>query len=161
MLFMTTTMSMSTLVDDHETDFTQEMMISPVSRYSIVIGKIFGSSFSAIIGMLGTLIVGLFMGITLNPGQMIMILALSQLMCLSAGALTIIIIGFIKSKRVANFAVMLITMPQIFFRRYHPHRQFKRPTAGFKPYGAHDLLPRPRARGCICRYPGIWKRRAV
>lgn len=114
MLFMTTTTGITSLVEDHFTDFTQEMMISPVSRYSIVIGKIAGSSFGAIVSMLGTLIVGLVMGITLPVGQMLLILALSPLMCLSAGALAMIVIGLVKSNRMANMAVMLITMPQMF-----------------------------------------------
>lgn len=114
MLFMTTTSGVTSLVEDHFTDFTQEMLISPVSRYSIVIGKIAGSSFGAIISMLGTLIVGLFMGITLPVPQMLAILALSPLMCLSAGALAMIVIGLIKNNKMANMAVMLITMPQMF-----------------------------------------------
>jgi ABC-2 type transport system permease protein len=114
MLFMITTMGITTLVEDRLKDFTQEMMISPVSRYSIVIGKIFGSSFSALVGMMGTLIVGLVMGIALNPGQMLMLLVLSPFMCLAAGALAMIVIGLIKSNRMANIAIMLITMPQLF-----------------------------------------------
>jgi len=64
--------------------------------------------------MAGTLIVGLFMGITLPIGTLLLILALSPLMCLSGGALAMIVIGLIKSKRAANLAVMLITMPQMF-----------------------------------------------
>ena len=114
MLFITTTVGVTSLVEDRTTDFTQEMMISPVSRYSIVIGKIFGSSFGAIVGMIGTLIVGMFMGITLSAVQLLAILALSPLMCLSAGALAMIVIGLIKSNRMANLAVTLITMPQMF-----------------------------------------------
>ncbi|MDL2317753.1 ABC transporter permease [Eubacteriales bacterium OttesenSCG-928-A19] len=114
MLFMTTVMGLTSLVEDHTTDFTQEMLISPISRYSIVIGKILGSSFGAIVGMLGTLVVGLFMGITLPAYQLLLILALSPLMCLSAGALAMIIIGLVKSNKMANMAVMLITMPQMF-----------------------------------------------
>lgn len=114
MLFMTTTTSLTSLVEDHTTDFTQEMMVSPVSRYSIVIGKIFGSSFGAIVSMFGTIIVGLVMGITLRPGQMLLILALSPLMCLSAGALGMLIIGVIKNNKTANIALMLVTMPQMF-----------------------------------------------
>ena len=114
MLFMTTTTGLISLVDDHETDFMQEMLVSPVSRYSIVIGKIFGSSFGAMISMIGTLIVGLFMGITLNAGQLLLILALSPLMCLSAGALAMLVIGFIKNNKAASHAIMLITMPQMF-----------------------------------------------
>jgi ABC-2 type transport system permease protein len=114
MLFMNTVMGLTSLVDDHETNFTQEMMISPVSRYAIVIGKILGSSFGAIISMFGTMIVGLAMGYTLTLVQWLLILALSPLMCLSAGAIAILILGLIKSNKLANLAVMLITMPQIF-----------------------------------------------
>ena len=114
MLFMTTTIGITSLVEDRFSDFTQEMMISPVSRYSIVIGKIAGSSFGAIVSMLGTLIVGLVMGITLPVGQLLVVLALSPLMCLSAGALAMIVIGLVKSNKMANTAVMMITMPQMF-----------------------------------------------
>lgn len=114
MLFMTTTMGISSLVEDRTSDFTQEMMISPVSRYSIVIGKILGSSFGAIVGMLGTIIVGLCMGITLSITQLLLIILLSPLMCLSAGSLAMIIIGVIKNNKTANIAVSLITMPQMF-----------------------------------------------
>ncbi len=114
MLFMNTTMGMSSLVDDHETDFNQEMLVSPISRYSLVIGKIFGSSVGAIISMAGTLIVGMIMGITLQIGKLLLILLLSPLICLSGGALAMILIGFIKNKKTANFAVMIITMPQMF-----------------------------------------------
>jgi len=114
MLFMSTTSGISSLVEDHVTDFTQEMMISPISRYSIVIGKILGSSFGAIVGMLGTIVTGLFMGITLTISQYLLILVLSPLMCLAAGSMAIIVIGVIKSNKMANMAVMLITMPQMF-----------------------------------------------
>ena len=114
MLFMITTMGMTSLVDDHETDFNQEMLVSPVSRYSLVIGKILGAAFGAIFSMVGTLIVGLIMGIMLPAGKLLLILALSPLMCLSGGALAMILIGLIKNKRAANFAVSLIVMPQMF-----------------------------------------------
>lgn len=114
MLFMTTASGVSSLVEDHVTDFTQEMMISPISRYSIVIGKILGSSFGAIVGMLGTIMIGLFMGISLTLGQYVLILLLAPFMCLSAGSLAMIVIGLIKSNKMANMAVMLITMPQMF-----------------------------------------------
>ena len=114
MLFMVTTMGMTSLVDDHEIDFNQEMLVSPVSRYSLVIGKILGAGFAAVMSMAGTLIVGLVMGITLPVGKLLLILALSPLMCLSGGALAMIIIGLIKNKRAANLSVMLITMPQMF-----------------------------------------------
>jgi len=39
---------------------------------------------------------------------------MAPFMCLSAGALAMIVIGLIKSNKMANMAVMLITMPQMF-----------------------------------------------
>ena len=114
MMFMMTSMNMTSFVDDHQTDFMQEMLVSPVSRYSLVIGKIFGSMFGAILSLAGTLIVGFAMGITLHPGQLLLILALSPLMCLSGGALAMILIGIIRNKTAANMAVSLITLPQMF-----------------------------------------------
>ena len=114
MLFMMTSMNMTSFVDDHQIDFMQEMLVSPVSRYSLVVGKIFGSMFAAILSLAGTLIVGLIMGITLSAGQLLLILALAPLMCLSGGALAMILIGLIKSKTAANMAVSFITIPQMF-----------------------------------------------
>ncbi|MCL2173055.1 MAG: ABC transporter permease [Candidatus Bathyarchaeota archaeon] len=114
MLFMVTAMGMTSLVDDHETDFNQEILVSPVSRYSLVIGKILGATFGAIVSMIGTLIVGLVMGITLSIGQLLLILALSPLMCFAGGAMSMILIGLIKNKKTANYAVMLLIMPQMF-----------------------------------------------
>ena len=114
MLFMVTSQGISTLVDDHEANFSEEMLIAPVSRYAIVIGKIFGSMFCAIISMMGTLLVGAMMGIILTFGQFLAVLALSPLVCLSAGALAMLFIGIIKNRKAANMAVMLITMPQMF-----------------------------------------------
>ncbi|MDR0825346.1 MAG: ABC transporter permease [Prevotella sp.] len=114
MLFMFTAQGLTSLVEDRTTDFTQEMMIAPISRYSIVIGKIFGSSFGGILGMIGTLIIGLVMGITLSLWQFLLILALSPLMCLSAGAFAMLIIGVIKSNKTANMVIMIIVMMQMF-----------------------------------------------
>jgi len=114
MMFMTTTMGMSNLVDDSDTNFSAEMLVSPVSRYSIVIGKILGCAFAAIVSTLGAIVVGLIMGIQLPVHTLLLILAFAPLMCLSGGALAMIFIGVIKNKKAANMAVMLITMPQMF-----------------------------------------------
>jgi ABC-2 type transport system permease protein len=114
MLFMGTAQGVATLVDDHEDNFSEEMLIAPVSRYSIVIGKICGSAFSAVVSMLGTLLVGIVMGITLTVTQFLSILAVSPLICLSAGAMAMLFIGVIKNRKAANMAVMLVTMPQMF-----------------------------------------------
>ena len=114
MLFMITSMGVASMVDDHDIDFNQEMLVAPVSRYSLVLGKIIGSAFAAVVSIAGTLIVGLVMGITLPPGKMLLILALSPLMCLTGGALAMLVIGLIKKRKTANFAINIIVMSQMF-----------------------------------------------
>jgi ABC-2 type transport system permease protein len=114
MLFMMTSQGLSSLVEDRETNFTQEMMIAPVSRYAIVIGTILGSAFMAILSCVGTLTVGFLMGIRLGAGGLLAILALSPLMCLAAGAFAMLLIGSIKNRKAANMAIMLVPMSQMF-----------------------------------------------
>jgi ABC-2 type transport system permease protein len=114
MLFLTTANGVAELVDDHESNFCEEMLVAPTSRYALVIGKILGGWFPAVITMLGTVIVGAFMGITLSFGQFLSIIALSPLMCLAGGALAMIPIGLIKNQKAANMVVMMIVMPQMF-----------------------------------------------
>ena len=114
MLFMMTSQGLSSLVEDRETDFTQEMLIAPVSRHSIVIGTILGSSFLAIFSCLGTLTVGWLMGIRMSAGGLLAVFALAPLMCLAAGAFGMLLLGAIKNRKAANMAIMLIPMAQMF-----------------------------------------------
>jgi ABC-2 type transport system permease protein len=114
MLFMMTTMRMTSLVDDADEAYSAELLVAPVSRYAIVVGKILGSAFMAIVSCLGVLAVGAVMGITLAPWQLLVLLALAPLLCLSGGALAMIVLGTIKNNTTANAAVMLISMPQMF-----------------------------------------------
>jgi ABC-2 type transport system permease protein len=114
MLFMTVTMGITSLVQDRTTDFSQEMMVSPVSRYSIILGKIAGASVSAILQLTGTIIIALVMGIHFSIWQLLSFLAISPLLCLAAGAFGVAIVAFIKTPNLANIIVMLIVMPQMF-----------------------------------------------
>ncbi|MDI4585222.1 ABC transporter permease subunit [Oenococcus sp. UCMA 14587] len=114
MLFMITTLGMVSLVEDRQSNFTMEMLVAPVSRYAIVIGKILGSMFAAIIGLIGTLVIGLFMKISLSWFQLLRVLILSPLMCLAAGSLTMIVIGLIKNTRTASMVASFLVLPQTF-----------------------------------------------
>jgi ABC-2 type transport system permease protein len=114
MMFMSTTMGMTSMIDDSDDNFSAEMLVSPASRYAIVIGKILGSSFLGLLTAVGTLVVGYVMGLRLAAWQLLSLLALGPLMCLSGGALAMIVFGVIKNRKAANMAVMMITMPQMF-----------------------------------------------
>jgi ABC-2 type transport system permease protein len=114
MLFMTVTMGITSIVQDHRVDFTQEMLVSPVSRYSIILGKIIGSSAGAIVQLAGTIVMALVMGIHFSAGQLLAFLALSPLICLAAGAVAVLVVAFVKNPNTVSIIGMLITMPQMF-----------------------------------------------
>ncbi|NMA03214.1 MAG: ABC transporter permease [Clostridiales bacterium] len=113
-LFMMTTEGVTSIVQDRSDDFTQELMVSPISRYSIVIGKIIGASAVAKIQLIATIVVGLLMGIRFSIWQLLSFLTVAPLICLSAGATATMIIAFVKNERTANMVVVSIVMPQIF-----------------------------------------------
>lgn len=113
-MFMMIVVGITTLVEDRENDFTQEMFVAPVSRYSIIIGKIVGTSFTGYIEFLATIIVGLCMGISIEASQLLKLLAISPLMCIAAGSLGVMIIGFIHNSSTAGLIVMTGSMLQMF-----------------------------------------------
>jgi ABC-2 type transport system permease protein len=113
-LFMMMTTGITSLVQDRAQDFTQELFVSPISRYSIVLGKIIGASFMALLQIVGVLIIALIIGISLSISEFLILLAVSPLICLAAGALGMVIVAFVKSDRMANVIVMMVVMPQMF-----------------------------------------------
>lgn len=113
-LFMMTITGITSLVQDRDIGFTQGILVSPISRYSIILGKIFGSSFSAIIQLLGTFIIAFIMGIPLTFSQVLLLLILSPFICLVASSIGIMVVGLVHDQRLANIVAMVLTMPQMF-----------------------------------------------
>ncbi|MDR2842609.1 MAG: ABC transporter permease [Spirochaetaceae bacterium] len=113
-LFMITMQGITSLVEDKENDFTQEILVSPISRFSIIFGKIIGASLMSYVQFITTLIVGFCIGARLGTSQLLLLLAVSPLMCLAAGSLALLCIGFIKKSVTAGFVVMMLSMGQMF-----------------------------------------------
>src|SRR2546423_7843881 len=51
-LFQQSAQGLVSLIRDRETDFSQEMFVAPISRYSIVFGKVLGETFGALLQVL-------------------------------------------------------------------------------------------------------------
>src|SRR5216683_6916596 len=67
------------LLMDREQDFSQEIFVSPISRYSIIFGKILGESLVAFPQALGIIVFGFILGVPFTP-QTLAAMALATLL---------------------------------------------------------------------------------
>ena len=65
-MFQSSASGVISLIQDRESDFSQEMFVAPVSRYSIILGKIMGESLVALVQGIGILIFGLVIQVPLS-----------------------------------------------------------------------------------------------
>jgi ABC-2 type transport system permease protein len=113
-LFMIVGNGVASLVEDRQNDFTQEILVSPASRYSLILGKIAGSAFASYVTFFFTILIGYCIGARLTAAQFLTLLAFSPLMCLAAGSLGVVCVGFIQKSSTAGMVIMMLTMVQTF-----------------------------------------------
>lgn len=83
--------------------------------YTIIIGRMIGTSIGSMISLIGIILVALIMRIPLGGIQMLWLLLITPVFCLSGASLGIFFIGFVQDSKVAQMGAMLIVMPQMFF----------------------------------------------
>ena len=112
---MNTMMSVTSLVEDRENDFTQEIFVAPISRYSIIFGKIVGGSITAILQLFAFVIIALVMGISTGLSAIGWILLLAPLICISGGTLGVLVASiFSSSPKTADKGVIMFVFAQMF-----------------------------------------------
>src|SRR5258706_8173554 len=113
-MFQSSTMGMVSILDDRENDFSQEVFVSPISRYSIVFGKILGESLVAIAQGLGIIVLGLIIGVQLSLTQLMWMGVVALIVCLFGGSFGLIIISNFQSRRTADMLFNFVMLPQFF-----------------------------------------------
>ena len=112
---MNTMMSVTSLVEDRENDFTQEIFVAPISRYSILLGKIVGGSITSILQLFAFVIIAPIMGISIGLFAIGWILVLAPLICISGGTLGVLVASiFSSSPKTADRGVILFVFAQMF-----------------------------------------------
>lgn len=102
------------LVSDRQEDFSQEMFVSPVSRYAIVIGKILGESLVAVPQAAAILVVGLLIGVRISPLVLVVLLPIVFAMAVFGGAFGLIVLSRMQTQRSANQVFTFVMLPQFF-----------------------------------------------
>jgi ABC-2 type transport system permease protein len=117
-LFASTASGIISLIQDRESDFSQEMFVSPISRYSIIIGKIFGETLVSLVQAIGVIIFGLFMAlffpIDISLGQLILSIPAIFVACMFGGAFGVLVLAALGSQRSANQLFPFVIFPQFF-----------------------------------------------
>lgn len=117
-LFQSTASGIISLIQDRENDFSQEMFVSPISRYSIIIGKILGESAVALVQAVGVVIFGLIMAlffeIDITAQQLLFSIPAIVAACLLGGAFGVFVIAAMGSQRNANQLFPFVIFPQFF-----------------------------------------------
>ncbi len=117
-LFQSAAFGIISLIEDRDNDFSQEIFVSPISRYSIIFGKILGESLVAMVQGLAILVFGSVLAtianIPLSIGPLLMMIPVGIVICLFGGAFGIIVLGNLPSRRSAEQIFPFIMLPQFF-----------------------------------------------
>lgn len=113
-LFQSTASGIISLVEDRVSDFSQEMFIAPVSRYTIILGKIVGETLVSMVQGVVVLIFGLIIGVPMGIQQFISLIPVAIVACLFGGAFGLIIMANLSSERTANQIFPFLLFPQFF-----------------------------------------------
>ncbi|MEA2575431.1 MAG: type transport system permease protein [Chloroflexia bacterium] len=113
-LFQSTATGVISLIEDRESDFSQEIFVSPISRYSIIFGKILGETLVALPQGIAILLFGLVVGVPMTIQGLVALLPVAIIICLFGGAFGVIILANLRSQRAANQIFPFVMLPQLF-----------------------------------------------
>jgi ABC-2 type transport system permease protein len=113
-VWQSSAMGLISLLADREQDFSQEIFVSPISRYSIILGKILGESLVALPQALGILAFALILQIPLSGEQLVRLLLAAGVVALFGGAFGVIVLANLGSQRAANQIFPFVMLPQFF-----------------------------------------------
>jgi ABC-2 type transport system permease protein len=102
------------LISDREEDFSQELFVSPVSRYAIVVGKILGESLVALPQALAIVATAAIIGVPITPLAFLGLLPVVFAMAIFGGSFGLLVLSNISSQRTAGQIFPFVLLPQFF-----------------------------------------------
>jgi len=113
-LWQSSVMGLVSLLADREEDFSQEIFVSPVSRYTIVAGKIIGEALVALPTGVGVLVMGLLIGVPLTVQVLVALIPVAVVVAIYGGAFGLLVLANLTSQRQANQIFPFVLLPQFF-----------------------------------------------
>src|SRR5256714_6127101 len=113
-IFQSSAQGVLSLLEDRQNDFAQEVFVSPVSRYSIVFGKILGESLVALAQAAPLVVFALVLRVSLGPEQIALMVPVAVIGCLLGGSFGLVSMAMINDQRAANQIFQFLLLPQFF-----------------------------------------------
>ena len=113
-LFQSAAQGLISLIQDRETDFSQEMFVSPISRYAIVFGKILGETGVAFVQAIPTIAFALLLKVQLSPLQVLLLVPAAVAACLLGASFGVAAMSLLTNQRSAQQILPFLMFPQFF-----------------------------------------------
>jgi ABC-2 type transport system permease protein len=113
-IWQSTAIGIISLLEDRQNDFSQEIFVSPISRYAIVFGKVLGETLVALPQGVGIVLFGFLLGVSMSPLQVLGLLVAGVVAALYGGAFGMMVLGLMPSRRAADQLFPFVFLPQFF-----------------------------------------------
>ncbi len=102
------------VVSDREFGFLKEILVTPVSRTGIVLGKVVGAGGVALVQAFMLLVVAPIVGVHLDVGIVLKLVPIVIILTLGLSGLGILIASFMRSQQSFQLLLQLLVFPMVF-----------------------------------------------
>ncbi len=113
-VLMNSVMSGLSIVWDREFGFLKEILVAPLGRSGIVLGKALGSATVAVVQGIVMLVLAPFLGVSLNLLMVIKLIPMLIIISLSLSGLGVLVASRMRSQQGFQIIVQIIIMPLMF-----------------------------------------------
>ena len=113
-IFQSSFMGIVSLISDREKDFSMSIFVAPISRASIVIGKILGESFVGIAQVAGILVFGMLVNVSFTFSSILLALPAILLASFVGGSMGILVASRLDTPESAQRIFPFFTFPLLF-----------------------------------------------
>ena len=102
------------VVADRESGFLREILVAPISRTGIVVGKVIGTASVALIQVLILLLVAPIVSVPLDVGIVLLLVPVVAVLSVALSGIGILIASFAPSQAGFQLAMQMLVFPMIF-----------------------------------------------
>jgi ABC-2 type transport system permease protein len=113
-IWQSSALGVISLIADREQDFSQEMFVSPISRYAIIAGKILGESLVALPQAAAIVVLGAALGVPLSLPVLLALIPVVLILAIFGGAFGVLVLSNLRSQQAANQIFPFVMLPQFF-----------------------------------------------